>query len=104
MCKKVNICELENLDKYRGQTIVFRGKVIQHQPRITKTRKHYSISILEDQSGKHTIYLFGQYYQKFKDVIKEGIYLTVKGEVPEIDLGDGIYIRYISMTKNMEEL
>jgi hypothetical protein len=98
MCKLLKISGLQDLEKWRSQTIVFSGKVIKHYNGLSRNRKPYSISTLKGDTGEYSIYLFGKDYQQFVNRIREGMYLNVKAEVPTIHLGYGSYLRYISIS------
>jgi DNA polymerase-3 subunit alpha len=77
-----NYSSIENMKEYNGKVSVNLGAVISNIKEITtKSKKSMAFLVLEDMTGSIEAVCFPRFYNKYKDLLTEGIPLTFKGTV-----------------------
>ncbi len=76
-----SLADLEHLPKLAGKEIILPGIVTVVEHRVTRNGKPFGTIELEDYSGNHKFFLFGEDYLKLRHFMIEGHFLVLKGKV-----------------------
>ncbi len=101
------LSDLAEIDKLKGKEIKIAGIVMESQNTIGKTGKNFGQFTIEDYSGSHKFYLFGDDYVSFKNYLTVGYSLLLVGIVqhkwnnPANELE--LKIKQISLLSEMKE-
>ncbi|HBS87604.1 MAG: DNA polymerase III subunit alpha [Bacteroidetes bacterium GWF2_38_335] len=75
------LSELSDLKKYFNKDIVVAGMVSEPKKGVTKTNKPFASLVLEDYTGGHKFFLFGNDYVSYSKFLDEELSLVIFGKV-----------------------
>jgi DNA polymerase-3 subunit alpha len=77
-----NLCEVAQLEaKTLGSTVRMLAMVASIRRIVTRTDRSMAVAVLEDLTGRVDLVLFPEAYDRFSEVLREGVILDVRGRL-----------------------